>query len=167
MAGLTASLLGASAGLGAVGTVASLISGKAQASYQRAVSRVNEQFAEMQAQDSLRRGELEARQVGIRGNLIEGEQVASLAGQNVDVDEGTAAELRAETRVGKKEDIITVRNNAFREALGYKMQAFGIASQARLNTAAARAQQTSTILTGGSQFARGLAQYSAYQESRT
>ncbi len=166
MAGLTPALLGSSAGLGAVGTINSLITGGAQASYKNTIEKINQQFADLQSQDALRRGELEAQQVALRGKQFEGEQIVGYAGQNVDVTKGTPAAVVAQDKQLSKEDELIVRNNALREALGYKFQAFGIGAQRQLERSAARGQQVSTALTGGMQFARGLAQYGAYQEGR-
>lgn len=115
----------------------------------------NAAFAEEQASDALKRGaEAEQRSRGETAQL-RGTQRASLAASGVDITSGSAAELQGDTTELGELDALMIRNNAAREARGYKFEADEYRRGAQLTLRAAKAQATGyrqqgwTTLLGG------------------
>lgn len=117
--------------------------------FKSAMAKINERRAELQAQDAIERGDKEASAFGGKVRQMVGTQRAGYASQGVVVDGGTAADVQAETRQMGAEDVQTIRNNAFREAMGFKSQAQDYAMQARMSKYSAMAQSGQTLLAGG------------------
>lgn len=115
---------------------------------------------EEQAEDSLARGrEQELRHRGDVSRL-KGSQRARLAAQGIDIDTGSAGLLQEETAILGEVDAITIRNNARREAYGYRSQAelvrrggSNMAAGYQNEAASIRNQSYGTLLTGGAQLA--------------
>jgi hypothetical protein len=82
----------------------------------------NAQMAEWQAQDATRRGE-KAEQV-VRGKTaqLKSTQRASMAARGLDVNQGSAADIQADTDYMGEIDALTTRDNAARAAWGYRVQ---------------------------------------------
>lgn len=90
----------------------------------------NANVADLQAEDALQRGvdtESRTRQQ-IRGVL--GAQRATLAGNGVDVGFGSAVDVQADAAYLGELDALTVRNNAAREAWGFRQAAADTRMQA-------------------------------------
>jgi hypothetical protein len=139
---------------------------KAQGDYQAKMAELNSEFAELQAADALKRGDRNASSVIKEGDKVAGAQRASLAGQGVDVNFGSARTVQDDTRHSAALDALTVKNNAWREAWGYKMQALESSSRGEFAGFAAQNQANNTLLTGGMQaFGSGLKGY-AYLNGR-
>lgn len=123
----------------------------------------NAAVAELQSADAIERGaEAEAKfRQQIRATI--GSQRAALAGGNIDVSFGTAADVQADAAYLGELDALTIRTNAKREAWGYQVQAANYQKQAEVTrkagdqaiaTGAAQAsaanwQAAGTLLTGG------------------
>lgn len=158
MAALTAALLG----LSAASTITKFAGERQQATaaerqgaYEQAVYNTDAQLAEQQAADAIARGkEAETRQRQATRGLI-GSQRAALAAQGIEVDSGSALDVQADTAAMGELDALTIRNNAAREAYGYKVQALNYRQQGQLaalsgknQAAALRNESYSTLLTG-------------------
>jgi hypothetical protein len=125
---------------------------KAQGAYQRQQYEANQQFAEIQAEDARIRGEKDARLIRGKAQQIKGDQRAALAAQGIDVNSGSAMDLQVETDVMSAQDAMTAKNNAWREAWGYKIQASSYGSQGRFAEMAAQNSSRNTLITGGLSF---------------
>lgn len=134
--------------ISAVGSFTQASAAKDQAAYQAAVAQNNQVIAERQAKDIEKRGELEARQQKLRGKQLEGRQLVSLAGQGVDVTEGTSVDLLAETAELSALDEAAIRSDAGRKAHSARVQAMNFQAQSGLFKTQAQAQ--SPILAAGS-----------------
>ena len=119
----------------------------------------NAEFAERQADDAIARGhETEGRyRAGVR--QVIGTQRAGYAAQGVDVGDGSAAEVQADTAYIGELDALTIRNNAKREAYGFKVDAWNSRNQGELarmsgrnQAASLRNQSYSTLLSGAAGF---------------
>jgi len=138
---------------------------EAQGYYQKKMSKINASFAEMEAEDAIKRGDREAGDVRRRGKKIHGAQRAALAAQGIDIDSGSALDIQDEARSMTEQDALTVRNNAWREAWGYRVQASNATAEGRMAQLTARGNARNTLLTGGLQATSyGLQAYSAYQK---
>ena len=95
----------------------------AQGQYIKRVDEQNAKMADAEAQDALDRGELTAQRRGLETRQQIGSTRASQAAQGVDVSSGSAADVQAsEAGIGALDEM-TIRNNAAREAWGYKVEA--------------------------------------------
>jgi len=124
---------------------------KAQAKYQKQMADQNAKMAETQAQDALARGDRSAQDVKKQGQRVIGAQRVALAAQGINLDSGTALELQQDTAAQAARDAVTVRNNAWREAWGYKVEAINQTAQGAFIQATAKSQSAFTLMTGGAQ----------------
>jgi len=92
----------------------------------------NAQVAEIQAKDAIERGaEQESNfRMGVRGMV--GKQRAQIAAGNIDVHYGSAVDLQADTAFMGELDALTIRNNAAREAWGFKEQGADLRRRAEI-----------------------------------
>lgn len=128
--------------------------------YQASLLEQNATVAEQQAADAIARGaEEEAyHRAGVR-KLI-GAQRAAIGASGVDIGSGSALDVQLESARLGAIDEITIRNNAAREAWGYKVEAVNYRSQAILGKYAAKNQAQSlrnqswgTLLSGATSLA--------------
>lgn len=120
-----------------------------EAEYSKRLARINQQRLEMMAEDAVKRGGKEAVEYGKKVKSVTGAQVAALAAQGIDVSFGSAASVIEETQITGTEEINKIRNNAFREALGYKLRGQEEMRQAEMNQYAAGHRANATVLAGG------------------
>jgi hypothetical protein len=122
-------------------------------------ARFNAQMAEIQADDALARGNKASDEVRRTGRRVMGAQRVASAGQGILVDAGSAGELLDDTRKMTEEDILTAKNNAWREAFGYQVQASNSRISEKLAQMESRNTARNTLLAGGLNsalsFARG------------
>lgn len=83
----------------------------------------NAQIADWQAQDALDRGVVNERTMRRQTKQVIGSQRASLASQGVDINKGSALDVQADAAYLGELDALTIRNNAAKEAWGYRVQA--------------------------------------------
>lgn len=114
--------------------------------YQQDVYKLNAKYAEIQAKDAIRRGELAAEARGREISAVVGRQRAAAAAQGIALDTGSQAELQAEALEVGMMDALEIENNAYREAMGYRIQATQqlVAGAARRLEAQQRAEATLT-----------------------
>jgi hypothetical protein len=125
-----------------------------QGKFQEAMSRINERRATLEAEDAMVRGEKEAGRYQKQVNQVIGQQRSGYAAQGVVVSSGTAAAIQEETAKMGAEDVQTIRNNAFREAMGFKSQAQQYGMSGRMARRAANFSADQTLLAGGLEAAR-------------
>lgn len=131
--------------------------------YARSTAENQAKYSELQAEDATAQGYRLASQVYRRGTQVRGAQRVALAGQGIRVDTGSAADVQAETSMLTELDMVTAKNNAWREAFGYKVQAGEFRSQGAFAQLEARNQAAgmdykaeSTAITGGLSFFNSL-----------
>lgn len=162
---------------------------KAQAAYAEGIYNVNARFAEVEAEDSVARGEMLSGEVNRRASkqisaiqtkarLVKGAQRASFAGQGVESTSGSPADVLTETDLLSAEDVndvqrnanldvITIKNNAWREAWGYKTQAQIYGAQGKMALMAGKAAARNTVLGGGIKaLGYGLDAYNEYNKTK-
>lgn len=137
------------AGLGIIGSVGEASAIRAQGRYQETMFSINAKFAQEKARDAIDRGRVEETSYRKRVRKLIGAQRASMAAQGIDIDSGSAAEIVRETATLGSEDALMIRNNAYREAMGYKSQANSLRQQGRMAGLAARQRSSNTLLGGG------------------
>ena len=145
---------------GVAGSVAQGQAAKQQANYQAAVARNNAIIAERKAADARERGEVEAQQQRLRTQQLIGRQRASAAGRGVQVDEGSALDVTADTAALGELDALTIRSNAEREALGFEAEGRGFQAEGELAQARGRTAQTDALFEAGGTFLSGASRVS-------
>lgn len=93
------------------------------ANYNAAVQRNNAQLAEWQANDAVERGNKAVEDHMRKAAALKGTQTASMAARGLDLSEGTPLNILTDTDLFAEIDSNTIKNNAAREAWGYRAQA--------------------------------------------
>ncbi len=109
----------------------------------------NAGLADAQADDAISRGFDTTKKIRDYGDDVMGEQAAGFAAQGIDVTRGGAAGVQARTRQLVEQDVMTAKNNAWREAWGFRTQAKNYRTAAQYGVEAANASASSTLLAGG------------------
>lgn len=142
----------AAAGIAGVQLISGLIESeniKEMGAYQKEMADKNAKFAEEQAQYAIKRGETESLNYGKKVNMTVGTQKATYAASGIDVGSGSAKAIQQETFTVGREDINTIKNNAFLEAMGYKQQAANYREEGRMAQIGAAKESNATLLRGG------------------
>jgi len=155
--GLTA-VLGASLGTSVLSTGATAYSQsnaiRTQGKYQQQQLETNMRLANIQANDAIARGESAANEQKKKVKQLIGTQRAALAAQGIEVNSDTALDIQADTAGMGALDVLTIKNNAWREAWGYKVQALDYSGQAVMAGISSKFNATQTLLTGGMNIAK-------------
>lgn len=159
-------IIGAALGVGGtlMGAYANARALEAQGYAQRQAFEMNAKFAEFNAKQALERGDEAAKAYKDHVNKTIGTQRASYAAQGVDVNSGSAMEVQKQTAELGAQDVLTIKNNAWREAWGMRVEAGNSRIQAQYAESTANATARATLLTGGLQAgAQGASGYSKYK----
>jgi hypothetical protein len=148
--GITTQLAGSVASL-----YTSIVANQIETDYKRHVYDMNTELAKMQAADAMKRGARLEEESHRKTKSLIGSQRAAMAAQGIDISVGSAVDVQADAAARGAADELAIRNNAYREAFGYKMQAFGLAGQASMMGITSRAAENATMATGGANFASG------------
>lgn len=100
--------------------------------YQANVADNNKQIAGWQAADALQRGQTAVARHGTKVAQLRGAQRATLAARGVDLGEGSALDILSDTEFMGGVDANTIKDNAAKEAWGYRVQAVNASSNADL-----------------------------------
>lgn len=130
-----------------------------QGKQDEATAETNRRLSEAQANDALLRGTKEEARYRRQIALVAGQQKADFGARNVAVS-GTALDLLADTAQIGEEDALTIRNNAAREAWGYRNQANEASRWGANQLNNSRGAGVGTLLTAGSRA------YQDYREDR-
>lgn len=170
--GLTGGLFAASTAANALGTATTAYSQsqaqKAQGNYEKNQLQFNAQVSDLQANDAINRGNKAAADKKRETKQVIGAQRAALAAQGIEVNSDTASQIQQDTAGLGAEDVTTIKNNAWREAWGYRVQALDYTSKANFAQISSKFNASQTLLTGGLQFARdvssGTLAYNTYKQ---
>lgn len=141
----------ASTGIGAYNQSQAM---SAQGRFSRTFGNLNANMSDLQAGDAMRRGDLAASRQMLRTSMLVGSQRAAAAGQGVDVNSGSALDLQAQARRMGVLDANTIKMNAYKEAMGMRMQGANSRLRGDLSYMAGRNNATNTLLAGGLNMAR-------------
>lgn len=149
--------------LGAAGSGFSAYSAYSAGQSNRRIGKANAQLADIAAQDAIQRGNMEADKSLARTRQQVGDQRAALAAQGVLVDSGTGADITNQTESLGALDAMTIKNNAAREAFGFRQQADNARIGGKFAALRGQNEAYSTLLTGG---ARAADRYNEYKQAR-
>lgn len=116
----------------------------------------NARIGELQAKDAESRGKKDSEEYKKKVKLLIGRQRASFAAQGIDPGTGSALDIQLETAEFGAVDALTIRNNAFREATGHRIEAIDTRSQASFARFSGENRSRNTLITGGLTAARDL-----------
>lgn len=133
----------------------------AEGAYQKQIYDSNAQIAEIQAQDAIDRGNKDAKELKKQGKRLIGAQRAALAAQGIEVNDADALALQMDTAGSTAQDALKIKNNAWREAWGFRVQGANYRSQGELANLAAKNKSRNTILTTGLNITKDLS-YATY-----
>lgn len=122
---------------------------EARADYRQKQMQFNSQVADFQAQLTIDDGNRAADKVLTAGKQAVGEERASAGAQGIEVNAGSAQDVQVSSQTMSMMDALTIKNNAARQAFGYKVQAMSDRGQAEFTGLEARNEERSTLLTGG------------------
>ncbi len=128
---------------------------EAQGSYTKSIYEANAGLARLQAQDSIRRGEVDANKHKKKVKQLLGAQRAQMAANGIDISDidSSAYLIEKDTLEQGYADVRTIKNNAWREAWGLSFQASQFESQGRFAQMAAKFSGTQSLISGGLQAA--------------
>lgn len=138
------------------------------ADYQAAVATVNSQIAERNAQYALEKGEAQAQTRQMQAGQMSSSARAALAASGVDLSGITPSNIQGDIAMMKDWDVATIRNNAMRDAYGYRTQALNFRAQSALDTqrgkydyGAGRSQAFTSLISGAGSFGNQWSKFSA------
>lgn len=123
---------GLSAVVGIAGTVMQARQSAGQASYQQGVAKNNEILARRNAALAIQAGDVREQAKRRETAGLIGAQRAAYAAHGVDVNVGSPVDIQSDTAELGELDALTIRNNAQREAYGYKIQGDNAGAEAGL-----------------------------------
>lgn len=139
--------MGATANMMAVvGMVSQTAGAYTNAQNAQRVNRMNAQIADMHATDALRRGKNEEFAHRQKVQQLKSSQRASFASRGVALDEGSPLAVLVSTDYMGEVDAATIRENASREAWGYRVGASNY--RAAANARSPLLEAGNTLLTG-------------------
>lgn len=126
---------------------------KAKGAFEQQQADTNARLLEMQGEDALRIGDLESSSIRSQGKQAAGAQKVSAAASGIDATSGSAGVAQEESLAMSQRDAQTVKNNAWREAWGFKVKAADTRNQGKFSNTAAQNEAKSTLAAGGMQAA--------------
>jgi hypothetical protein len=136
---------------GAFGAIQSASAQQKSAEYQAQVAANNQQIAKSDANLAEAAGETAVEQSAQKTRANVGAIKASQAASNIDVNSGSAVDVRSSASELGELDALTLRGNAEKQAYGYEISASGFQGQQTLaQSEAAQAPIAGAISAGGS-----------------
>ncbi len=145
----------ASAAVGAVGAISSANAQADASRFQSQVSANNAIIGQQQAQTTIASGEQQATTQALKTRATVGAIKAAQGASNVDVDSGSAVDVRSSQAELGMEDQLTIRSNAARQAYGYQVGAVSNTAQSQLLQKQASGAETAGLFNAGGSLLAG------------
>lgn len=143
----------ASMGLSAISAITHAFSQssaiKAQGDYEQTISNTNAKIANLQAKEAEQAGDLAAAKENSKTQQTVSAVRAAQGASGVDVSSGSSALVREAIQGAGVQDELTLRNNAARQAWGYKTEAIQDTFRGQFARLTSRAQSEQSLLSGG------------------
>lgn len=123
--------------------------------YRAGVAQLNRQIAQQNAEYEVKAGEVQAQEVGMKTRYEVGRIRAAQGASGLDVNKGSAADVRISQEEIGEEDQATTRANAARRAYGYEVEGMGYQAESRLDVAAGEQARTSGYIKAASSLLGG------------
>lgn len=144
MAAISLGMGAVGTGISAFGAVEGAQAQSANAAYQSQIAANNAKIANQNASWTMQSGEAQAQQEGMKTRSEVGAIKAAQAGNNIDVNSGSAVDVRSSASQLGELNALTIRSNASRQAYGYETQSMNETAQSQLE-----ASQSSQALDAG------------------
>lgn len=122
---------------------------KSQAKWEANQMEQNAKLMEFRGKEATKQGEKDAQQRAMQTKKLMGRQRAVAAAQGIEVSDGSAMDIQQETAGMGALDIVTIRNNAWKQAWGYQAEGQNLRSSANMTRLAGKYNARTTLLTGG------------------
>lgn len=122
---------------------------KTEAEFTQSQYKVNAKLASAQAQSAREEGDIQAGHMAAQTKANVAKQRVAAAATGADVNSGSALDLQSDTQWQGAQNAITIKNNAWRQAWGYNIQADNYKTQATFTGIAGQNEYNNTLLTGG------------------
>lgn len=132
-----------------IGNLIQGVTGKNQRDYAATLYDANAGIARLQAEDAITRGRQDENMSRIATKGLIGRQRAAMGAQGIDIGRDSAMDVQEDAAAMGELEALTIRNNAAREAWGYRVQAANLGSNASLQRKAGRTQLYGSITTAG------------------
>lgn len=156
--------LGATAGgsiFSAFGSIASGSANQDMYDYQASIARLNQQIDLQNAEYSRQVGEQQAQQYGVKAAQQMGAIKTAQAASNLDVNSGSAVQVRASQGKLAQLDTDVIRSNAAKTAYNYEIQGTLAGAQADLYSLAGADAMSAGFIGAGSSLLGGLGSVSS------
>jgi len=140
-----------SAALQAVGTISQAQAAKKQANYQAQVAMNNQIIANQNADAATQVGNAQENQKRQQVRQVIASQRAAQASSGIDINSGSALDVQSDTAALGELDALTIRDNASRQARGFRQQGLNYGAQAQLDRAAGQSALTGGYLSAAGQ----------------
>lgn len=140
--------MGAGMGMQAFGAYSNSKAAKTAYGAQAQIAANNAQIAGWQADDAMARGRRTASTIRLKANQVKGSQRAAMAANGVDLGEGSALQILADTDLFAGIDANTAMDNAAKEAWAIRNQAAGFTAESNLLKARGDAESPGFALAG-------------------
>lgn len=151
--GMSGNMMAAGIGVNLLSTIASgfMQSGamRTQAAYAKQQSDFNSAVGDLQAKAAIDAGNQEAAQISRQGAAAVAQTRTQAAASGVDVNTGSSADVQTSQKVITGLDMLTAKNNAARQAWGYKVNAAQDQTEGNMKSIALNAGANATILGSG------------------
>lgn len=125
-----------------------------QGRFQTSIYNQNAQLAEQQALNAEARGSFQSNVRGLQTQQTIGKQRVALAGNAVNVNTGSAAQIQQDTAAAGAIDQANIKQNAALTSWGYRMEAIDSRTRGQMTKIGARSSANSSLISGGMAFAR-------------
>ena len=146
----------ASTAISAVGAANQAQAQSNAANYNAAVAAENQQIANTSAQQAAAAGEAKAEQAALETRAKVGGIKAQQAASNIDVNSGSAVDVRSSADQLGELNALTVRSNAAKQAWGYQTQGASYGAQSTLDKYQADSASSAGALNVGSTVLGGI-----------
>ncbi len=140
-------------GMQAINSISSAYSesqaARAEGDYQKKIFEMNARISDIQAADALRRGQDEGNAARFKSRSLQAKQRMAAAAQGLDIGVGAPADLIRDEQLMSELDTVKIKNNAKREAFGYKVASLDARSRGEMAAKQGRRRGRQTLLTGG------------------
>lgn len=143
--------------ISAYGAYSAGVTGKAVANYQAAVANNNATIAKQNADYATEAGNAKAQQQELTTRALIGSEISGQASSGLDVNSGSAVDVRRSAAALGTLSELNIRNNAAREAYGFTSQGSNYTAEAGLDTAKGSAALTSGELSAAGTLIGGAA----------
>lgn len=163
LGGIAGAMSAVSGVMSAVGTVMGAMAASSSAKYNAEIAQRNSEVAKQNAVWAGQAGEQQASVEEQKTRARMGGIIAAQAANNIDVNSGSALDVRSSAASLGELSALTIRSNAAKEAYGYENQAWSSQAQANLDESNASADMMAGFIGGAGDLISGIGSMSKWE----